>query len=137
MKLSEDKLVYLIQHYDMLVPSDSKLAPMEKELLGAGLMEIITQRVVSRNADGSADIGPSRVLVLSREARELVRRHAGLRLINELLTRVSMTISISDLEEIVHRVPFSALPVLLACGDNLVQRLAARRIRKREFLRRI
>jgi len=138
-KLNEDRLAYLIQHYDLVrvLPSLIELEPMERELLDAGLMEIVTRRAVSKSADGSVDVGPRRVLVLSEAARELVRRRAGLRLVNELLSRAHPPFSAPDLGKIVARVPFHALPLLLACGDSSIRDLAARRTRKREFFRRI
>lgn len=139
MKLNEDRLAYLVRHYTRvrIAPASSELVPMERELIGAGLMEIVTRRVVSKNADGSIDAGPRRVLVLSEKAKELVRSHAGLRLVTELLSRAHPAFSTPDLGKIVARVPFRALPLLLACGDSSIRDLAARRIRKREFLRRI
>lgn len=140
MKLSEDELAYLIQHYDLVrIQSDSsKLTAMEKGFLDAGLMEVVTQQAVSKNADGSVNIGPYSVLVLSERAKRLVRRRAGLRLVSELLLScIGPSIPTSDVKRIVHQIPFRALPLLLACGDDFIQNLAARRIRKREFLRRM
>lgn len=140
MKLDGDRLTYLIRHYDLvrIQPDSSRLTAMEKRFLDAGLMEVVTQQAVSKNADGSVDIGPYSVLVLSERAKRLVRRRAGLRLVSELLLScIGPSVSTSDVRKIVHQIPFRALPLLLTCGDGFIQELAARRTRKREFFRRI
>lgn len=130
-KLTEERLECLIRWYDMTVFTAANWLRHRDDLQyfhENDLIKPIYERGSNSHAKG---------FVLTVKAEELVRRRAGLRLVNELLSRVNRTMSMADLERIISRVRFRELPVLLACGDSLIRDLAARRMRKREFFQRM
>jgi len=126
-KLTEGQLERLIWWYGRTVLFISRSVGSDDEyFFDNGLIEPMYVRIRFGALVGG--------YVLTSKAKRVVRRRASLRLVCDLLSRVNETMNASDLYEIVTHIPFDELPQLLACENEYIQMLAARRVRKAEVL---
>jgi len=123
MTLTEDRLDALIRWYDKTVYTTGL---DDQYFHDNGLIEQVYNMI------GTATL--TKGFVLSRKAREIVKRREPLRLTLELMARLSGSLSVADMADIVKRIPFTELPELLACDDEYIRELAERKLRKRRFL---
>ncbi len=125
--LTEDQLDVLILWYDNTVYTIDD-HPYLQYFHDNGLIEVVFEMV------GTATL--TKGYILSKKAREIVKRREPLRLVIDLMSRVDRGRSLptGDLADIVRLIPFAQLPEIIACDDDYIRELAARKLRKRRFL---
>jgi len=123
MMLTEDQLDALILWYNKTVYTTG-LA--DQYFHDNGLIEIVYAMI------GTATL--TKGFILSKKAKDIVKRREPLRLALELMSRIGGSLSVDDMADIVKRIPFAKLPELLACDDKYIRELAERKLRKRKFL---
>lgn len=127
--LTEDQLDALIRWYDRTVytTGDWLKHPDLDELFfhKNGLIDPVFDII------GESTL--TRGYVLSKKAREIVKRREPLRLVIELMSRVNDSLPTKDLANIVNRIPFAQLPEILSCDDQYIRELAEQKVRKRKF----
>lgn len=126
MKLTEDQLNALIQWYDNTIYDTHQ--PYLHYFHENGLVKAVFEII------GTATL--TKGYVLSKRAKEIIKRREPLRLVIDLMSRVGRGRSLptDDLTDIVKRIPFSKLPEILACDDDYIRELAERKLRKSRFL---
>lgn len=126
MMLTEDQLDVLIPWYDNTIYSADW--PYLHYFHENGLVEAVFEII------GTATL--TKGYILSKKAKEIVKRREPLRLVIDLMSRVGhgRSLPTGDLADIVRRIPFAELPQILSCDDEYIRELAEKKLRKRLFL---
>lgn len=131
MVLTEDQLNALIRWYNRTTYVGERVAPFayEQYFHDNGLIEPVYDFV---HVDGGTT--QRKGYILSKKAKEIVKRRQPLRLTIDLMARIGGSLSVDDMAAVVRRIPFAELPELIACDDAYIRELAERKLRKRRFL---
>ena len=139
MTLTKDQLDVLILWYGKIVYGNTSKGWPKLDCLKHPDLDVqyfhdngLTESVL--NMIGTATL--TKGYILSKRAREIVKRREPLCLVIDLMSRVGRgrTLPSGDLADIVNRIPFAKLPEILACDDDYIRELAERKLRKRKFL---
>lgn len=132
MRLTEDQLNVLIQWYDNTIYSQAYPAGTEQPYLQYFHDNDLIEPVYDVVGTNTLTKG----YILSKRAKEIIKRREPLRLVIDLMSRVSHGRSLpsDDLADIVRCIPFAELPQILSCDDVYIRELAENKLRKRRFL---
>lgn len=131
-ELSEGQLEILICVYDRTLYSNHiRALCLDRLELDSDWDILLDNGFIEMVFDMIGGEALSKGFVLTRKAKKIVERRAGLRLVCELLSRVDRTMPTDSLRDIVAHIPFKELPQLLSCDDEYIRELAVARMRKR------
>lgn len=133
MELNERQLEFLIHFYGRTLYSNHiRALCLDRLELDSDWDILLDNGFIKMVFDMIGGEALSKGFVLTRKAKEIVKRRAGLRLVCELLSRVNSTLPSDDLRDIVATIPFKKLPQLLSCDDEYIRELAVARLKERQ-----